>query len=115
MKKRLATFIQVVVFLFAAFGGFLKNIAPPAQTNPKFAVGLSSFLVLILLLIVSAVAAGSPEKKARKTWITVGGVLFLVAITAGILYPWTLDKLTYAYPPPPDAPEAWHVNGWELT
>lgn len=115
MKKLLTTFIQIVVFLFAAFGGFLGSVAPPAQTNPKFAVGLSSFLALIILLIVSALAKESPAAKNRKKWIWAGIILFVAAGVAGLLYPWTLSRLTYIYPPPPDEPVAWRVNGLEYT
>lgn len=115
MNRLLARFIQIVVCLFAAFGGFLTEVAPPAQTNPKFAVGLSSFFVLIVLLIISAVAKDTRANKFRKRWITAGVISFAVAILAGLLYPLTLNKLTYSYPPPPDEPTAWRVNGWELT
>lgn len=115
MNKLLAKFIQIVVFLFAAFGGFLNEVAPPTQTNPKMAVGLGSFLVLIVLLIISAIARNVPAAKSNKKWIVAGCVLFVLAVVSGILYPWTLSKLTYYYPPPPDAATAWRVNGLELT
>jgi|GEM_PF-2337523 len=115
MKKRLVVFVQVVVFLFAAFGGFLTDIAPPAQTNPKFAVGLSSFLVLILLLIISAVAGGAAAGKLYKKWLVAGIALFVLALVAGFLYPWVLGKLTYVYPPLPEPPEAWRVQGLKYT
>lgn len=115
MKKLLTTFVQIVVFLFAAFGGFLENIAPPSQTNPKFAVGLSSFLALIILLIVSALAKHSPAAKSRKKWVWAGVILFVTAGFAGLLYPWTLGKLTYVYPPAPDQPVAWRVSGLGYT
>ena len=115
MKKLLASFVQVIEFLFAAFGGFLANIAPPAQTNPKFAVGLSSFLALIALLVVSALAKSAPAAKFRKRWITAGIICFVITVVAGLFYPWVLGRLTYSYPPPPDAAVAWHINGWELT
>jgi hypothetical protein len=115
MKNLLTKFIQIVVFLFAAFGGFLGNAAPPAQTNPKFAVGLASFLTLIILLIISAVGKNSWTVKARNKWLVAGVGFFVLAAVTGVLYPRTLDKLTYVYPPPPDEPVAWHVNGWEYT
>lgn len=115
MNKLLAKFIQIVVFLFAAFGGFLNEVAPPTQTNPKMAVGLGSFLVLIVLLIISAVARNVPAAKSNKKWIVAGCVFFVLAGVSGLLYPWTLSKLTYYYPPPPDAAVAWRVSGLELT
>jgi hypothetical protein len=115
MNSLLAKFIQIVIFLFASFGGFLNDIAPPTQTNPKMTVGFGSFLVLIMLLIISAVARNVPAAKNKKKWIVAGGIFFVLAIVSGILYPWTLSKLTYYYPPPPDAAMEWKVNGLELT
>lgn len=115
MKRSVTVFVQFIGFLFAAFGGFLTDIAPPAQTNPKFAVGLSSFLALMTLLAVSAIGKTSPAGQFRKRWIIAGVICFALAVTAGLIYPWMLNRLTYPYPPPPDAPEARHVNGWILT
>jgi hypothetical protein len=114
-KNLLATFIEVVVFLFAAFSGFLSNIAPPVYPNISYAVGISSFFVLIILLIISAVAQKKSPSTYRRSWIRAGVVAFIVALPAGLIYPWTLGKLTYTYPPPPDKAMAWRVNGWELT
>lgn len=103
------------MFLFAAFGGFLSGIAPPGQTNPKFAVGLGSFLALLVLLIVSAVAKDSSAKIFKRRWMIAGIICFIVAVPLGFLYPWTLEKLTYPYPPSPDEPVEQHVSGFELT
>lgn len=115
MNQSLAKFTQIVVFLFAAFGGFLNEIAPPTQTQPKMIVGLGSFFVLMTLLIISAVASNISSAKSSRKWILAGCVFFGLAVVSGILYPWTLSKLTYYYPPPPDAAVAWRVNGLELT
>lgn len=116
MKRHIVTLVQFIGFLFAAFGGFLTDVAPPAQTNPKFAVGLSSFLTLMALLVVSALAKTTRNtKKIRKRWIRAGVICMLLALVFGLVYPWTLSELTYAYPPPPDAPEVQRINGWEYT
>jgi ABC-type transport system involved in multi-copper enzyme maturation permease subunit len=115
MNKLLSRFIQIVVFLFAAFGGFFNEIAPPTQTNPKMVVGFGSFLVLIILLIISAIARNSSEARSNKKWILAGCIFFVVAVLSGVLYPWTLSKLTYYYPPPPHAANLWRVKGLELT
>ena len=115
MTKPLAKFTQIVVFLFAAFGGFLKEIAPPTQPKPKLVVGLGSFLVLIILLIVSALARNNTSKTGNKRWVLVGCICFVVALVSGMLYPWTLSKLTYFFPPAPLAAKEWKVNGLELT
>jgi hypothetical protein len=115
MKKLLTTFIEAVVFLFAAFGGFLTNIAPPPQTNASFAVGIGSFFVLIVLMIISAISREASALRYRRRWIKAGVICFLIALPLGLLYPWVLGKLTYPYPPLPEHPIAQHVNGWELT
>jgi hypothetical protein len=112
LRKHLATFIQIVVFLFAAFGGFLGGIAPPAEAHPKFAVGLSSFLVLIVLLFVSAISQRvSPAHSHR--WIWAGAVCLVLVVVTGFLYPYMLSKYTYVYPPPPAEAVAWRINGDE--
>lgn len=115
MKKLLTTFVEAVVFLFAAFGGFLTKIAPPPQTNAAYAVGVGSFFILILLMIISAIARSAPARRHRRKWVRAGVICFLIALPLGLLYPWVLGKLTYAYPPLPEEPVAQRVNGWDLT
>jgi hypothetical protein len=84
-KKVLVSFIQVVLFLFLAFGGFLKKIAPPDETKTSYYVGILSFLVLITLLIVSAVARRAPGQKHRPARIKPRIVCFFFAITAAFI------------------------------
>ena len=110
-KNLIASFIEVVVFLFASFGGFLSKIAPPDETNPSYYVGIVSFLVLIVLLIVSAVSRRSPGVKHRRAWLTAGISCFIVAVPAAFLYPRMLHK--YTYPFPPERPTETRVNGSE--
>jgi len=97
-KRVLISFVQVVLFLFLAFGGFLKKIAPPDETKTYY-VGILSFLVLIALLIVSAIARRAPGPKNRRAWTIAGAVCFASAIPCALLYPQTLAKYTYGYPP----------------
>ena len=98
-KKILISFVQVVVFLFLAFGGFLAKVAPPDEAQTSYYVGILSFLVLITLMIVSAVARRAPGPKYRRAWIIAGVVCFVLAIASALLYPRMLDKYTYRYPP----------------
>jgi hypothetical protein len=98
-KKLLTSFIEIVTFLLAAFGGFLKQIAPPEETGSTYAVGLLSFLVLIALLIISALARGTPGAKFRRNWILAGTAAFLVAIPPSFLYPSAREQYTWSYPP----------------
>jgi len=98
-KKLLTSFIEIVTFLLAAFGGFLKQIAPPEETGSTYAVGLLSFLVLIALMIISALARGTPGAKFRRNWILAGTAAFLVAIPPSFLYPSARQQYTWSYPP----------------
>ena len=59
-RRILGKAAQVITFLFAMFGGFLKNVAPP-QGEGKFALGLASTLALVLLLLFTAL----PERNPR--------------------------------------------------
>jgi hypothetical protein len=115
VKKLLTTFVEVVLFLFTAFSGFLTRIAPPPETNASFAVGIGSFFMLIILLAISAIAREATAKQLRKKWIKVGILCFVLAFPLGLSYSWVLNKLTYPYPPLPFTAVSQHVNGWELT
>jgi hypothetical protein len=107
--KRIATWgIEVVAFLFAAFGGFLTRIAPPDQTGASYGVGILSFLVLIVLLIVSALARQWPSETHRKRWIAGGVVCFLLALPGAVLYYGAWEQNTYSYPP--EQPMVRHVR-----
>jgi hypothetical protein len=94
-KQLLATFIEVVTFLLAAFGGFLKNIAPPDQVGASFPVGVLSFLTLIVLMIVSALGRQSSVKNAGRRWIVAGTILFLIAVPSAFAYRHMAGNFTY--------------------
>jgi hypothetical protein len=96
-KSGLASFIEVVTFLFAAFGGFLKGIAPPNQVGASFPVGIVSFLMLIVLMIFSALSRNTPTGKTRVKWIAAGIFFFVLSLPASFLYPNALSK--YTFPP----------------
>lgn len=115
IKRTLGRFVQIVIFLFAAFGGFLSHAAPPAQTNPEYIVGLSSFLVLLILLGISAVAARMSVPEQWTRWMIAGISLFVLVVVFGLTYFFLLMELTYPYPPPPDRPVEYHVAGLKLT
>lgn len=96
-KKLLTSFVEVVTFLFASFGGFLKKIAPPDQVGASLPVGIAAFLMLIILLAISAVGANAPAQSAGKKWIISGMVFFLFALPACFLYPYLLSHYTYPH------------------
>jgi hypothetical protein len=93
-KQLLATFIEVVTFLLAAFGGFLKNIAPPDQVGASFPVGFLSFLTLIVLMMISALGRRSRAKYTGR-WITAGAVLFVLALPSVFAYRHMVSNFTY--------------------
>ena len=95
-KKILYSGIQVVGILFVAFGGFLAGIAPPQEADAKFAVGIASFLALIVFFIISAFMK---KVEYRNVWTIGAGLLFIVAFFAAIAYKKTYDELTFEYPP----------------
>lgn len=109
-KKLLISFIQVVTFLFCSFSGFLKRIAPPDQAGASYAVGILSFLVLIILLIVSAVGRQGSAATYQKWWIATGVACFVLALPAAVIYPRTLNLYTYS---PSDEPEIRHIKALE--
>ena len=101
--------IEVIGVLFAAFGGFLVGIAPPQAADARFAVGISSFLALIILFIISALS----KRKYKKWWLISGGILFIVILFAAYYYKTNHDALTFEYPPGSTKVE--HIAGTELT
>jgi hypothetical protein len=98
-KGLLVYFVEIVVFLFAAFGGFLKNIAPPEQSGAPYIVGILSFLALVVLLIVAAVARSAPGRRYRRKWIIAGMLAFAVALPASYFYSQSRSQYTWWYPP----------------
>jgi hypothetical protein len=94
-KKLLTPFIQTVTFLLAAFGGFLRKVAPPADVGAFYPVGILSFLTLIVLLIISTLGRRKEGETAYKPWLIAGIVLFVVALPTSFLYPHMLGVYTY--------------------
>lgn len=84
--------IQVIVCLFAAFGGFLFNIAPPNGTDVKLPLGIAQFLSLALLLYVSAFSVYSLVLNKKrfnrnyKMWLGVAGFFLVVTIASSFTY-----------------------------
>ncbi len=69
-KALLAKGIEVIVFLFAGFGHFLMNIAPPDETGVSFPAGISSLLALCILFFISALSSKKqPRGKTKKKWL----------------------------------------------
>lgn len=105
--------IETVTFLFAAFGGFLTDIAPPPEAGSKFAVGVSSILTLCVLLFVWASLKSFPAMPMRRIFFIAAGVCFVIAVGSAIWYQSKYNELTYGYPP--DRPSAIGLAGTEMT
>lgn len=113
-KEILGRATEVVTFLFAMFSGFLEKVAPPEEANATFAVGLASFMALVILLLVSVLARGRFSVRRRTLWAAVAAGLAVVALVAGLFYQRHLGRLTFFYPP--EDPEAEHlVRGTRYT
>jgi hypothetical protein len=102
-KKLLTSLIEVVTFLFAAFGGFLKKIAPPDEAGASYPVGILSFLVLILLMILASAGRDAQSRTALGRWRLAGVLLFVLAIPVCFLYPYLLSRYTYPHQSEPGA------------
>jgi len=88
--------IEVVAFLFAAFGHFLLNIAPPNETEVSFAVGFASFFSVLALLFISAKSNDLPRKKHRKRWLISVIIALVIAAISAPIYQYVFLKYTFA-------------------
>src|SRR5437899_5651149 len=93
--------VKIVTFLFGMFGGFLTFIAPPEEANSRFAVGLSSSLVLVILLLISALVQKPRSSKSRRKWLAVAITFSVLAVVTSLAYWWDLTR-----PPLPFSPES---------
>ena len=111
-KELLVAAVEVVAFLFVAFSGFLTNIAPP-EADANFAIGISSFFALIVLLFAKALSKKLPKKKYLMAWYIAAVICFVAAVVSGFAYKSYTDQLTFAYPP--GSTKAEYVKGTEMT
>lgn len=83
--------IQIILIVFAAFGGFLFHIAPPGN-NVKISVGIGQFITLCILLYISAFSIYSLSlnkkryKKNYKTWLMICGFAILLTLISSVQY-----------------------------
>ncbi len=100
MQGKLSVFVPTVVALFAAFGGFLGNIAPPEVPgiglHTKFAVGLAYFAALIVLILLRTLPVwGSSSDLLRHLWFIVGAVSGLMFVILALNYDAQLESKTF--------------------
>jgi hypothetical protein len=112
-KDLLAKAIAVITFLFAAFSGFLTNIAPPEDTESSFAVGLSSFAALAIYLVLTAISKNQQRTKHKAIWLSVAMASLAISLVAAFVYKSNLDELTFGFPP--ETQTSRYVRGTEFT
>ena len=110
-RQALIRAVEAVTFLFTAFSGFLKGIAPPEGETTVSAVGTASVLALCIFLGISGRSTKTVRRERALRWA--GGVLTVVAAVTALFYLQCLDRLTFGYPP--DRPEANYIAGTEYT
>jgi hypothetical protein len=111
-KEILATAVEVISFLFVAFSGFLTKIAPP-EADATFAIGISSFFALIVLLFAKALSKKLPRQKYIFAWCIAALACFVAAVSSGFAYKGYTDRLTFAFPP--GSIKAEYIKGTEMT
>jgi hypothetical protein len=112
-KTILTRGIEVVTFFFAAFSSFLIDIAPPGETDSRFAIGISSIFMLFILLFISATTKKQRREKMKKIWLLVSIVFFISSIVSSFVYKSNLDSLTFPYPP--EQKKAEYIAGADMT
>lgn len=115
MKNVLATAAEVVVFLFAAFGGHLVAAAPPISAAggvpARFAVGLASFAALLVFLLVKAWMGGWP---GRTAWAVAAPALALAYVASAFAYQRSFSENTFGFRHS-DTETTTEIRGHELT
>jgi hypothetical protein len=101
-RPLLALGVSIITGLFALFGGFLTNTAPPdpsgEKTGASFAVGLASFVALIILFVVGTLATTLDlNGRTRRLWpglVLISGILF---IATGLWYGESFRRATFIH------------------
>jgi hypothetical protein len=106
--------LEFGVALFAAFGGFLPNNAPPDETGVKFAVGVSSLLMLVAFLFVATLTQRDPKPENRKYWYIFAIIATTLFVGSAFVYRYNFQRLTFLFPPV-DEDQVRYVNGTEFT
>jgi hypothetical protein len=94
-RKVLTPVVGVVTLLLGLFGGVLTRISPPDTTGLAIAVGIVSFLLLVVFLFFSALSEQVPGAKSKRKWMVAGILLAVLSVPAIFVYPMMLDRYTY--------------------
>lgn len=120
MRGLLAAAVAFIVVLFGTFGGFLTDIAPPDSlvggAHTSFSVGLASFVALLLLLLLQALAtAVVPTGWARIGWIVLAAAAGVVFAIAALSYNESLQARTFFHAPREGGDPVRYVEGLQHT
>jgi len=111
--------MSLVVFVFAAFGGVLTNLAPPSATpgdTHNAAIGLASLIALILLLAVEYVVAMSPKVKSARLILLVAAIIGSVTfVFTALNYRSDFATSTFMHDPDCGGERGRFIMGSELT
>jgi hypothetical protein len=94
-RKILTPMVGIVTLLLGLFGGVLTRIAPPDTAGLSIAVGLVSFLLLLVCLLLSALSQQVSSTKSKKIWLVAGILLAILSVPAIFVYLTTFDRYTY--------------------
>lgn len=98
----LTTLVQVVVFVFAAFNGYLANIAPPLSRagglSAPETVGFASFVALFAFLLVKMWLTDRAITQRVRVWKWVATGTALAFVAVAIMYAERLSALTFHHP-----------------
>jgi drug/metabolite transporter (DMT)-like permease len=112
-KEIIIKAVELVTFLFAAFGQFLLKIAPPDSRPFSFVIGISSLLLLAILLLLSSVAKKRRLKNVKRKWIIFSILLLVTGAVLGFIYKSKLDNNTVVFQS--QSKEYMYVTGNTLT
>jgi hypothetical protein len=90
--------IAGVGVIFLAFSGFLTNIAPPSDSKAAFPVGIASFILLfVFLLIRFTLHYRWPKRKKMKIWLSASVIAFFIFLGSSTLYYLQFQKKTFKH------------------
>jgi hypothetical protein len=117
-KTILTGTLALVGFLFSAFGGFIGYSAPPLNPlgdgDSKLIVGIAQFAALMILLLITVLAAGSGARANRTIWTIASIVLVGVFLGSSFSYDRYRGRTSFRFPNVEGA-QSYHVGRFFTT
>lgn len=99
VKAVLQSVIEIVVMLFAAFGGFLTVVAPPPGANDTAsAVGLASFVAVVVFVLAKLYMSLLPARTMMVVTLVMATLSGGVFVVNGVSYLYFVDRYTFRFP-----------------